>query len=114
MNTAKRKELMNEYKDKPVVGGVYCILCNGDQSRWMRSTPDLEGARNRFLFSTKINVAPEPAMLNAFRDYGSESFSFVVLEELKKSETQSAREFADDVRTLYELWLEKHESGELA
>jgi hypothetical protein len=42
--------------------------------------------------------------------YGASSFSFEILEEIHKKETQSDREFADDVATLLELWTEKMNS----
>jgi hypothetical protein len=113
MDTAKRRELKNEYKNKTVIGGVYCILCNGNQRRWIRSTTDLKGAQNRFDFAVSTRSAPEPAMLQAVNDYGIAAFSFVVLEELQKVKTQSAQEFADDIDTLYNLWLEKYENEDL-
>ena len=52
-------------------------------------------------------------MLRELNDYGAASFSFAVLEELQKNETQTDREFAEDVQTLFELWQEKRESGAL-
>jgi hypothetical protein len=113
MDTAKRKDLMNHYRNRTVIGGVYCILCNENQRRWIRSTTYLKGAQNRFEFAVSIKSVPEPAMRKEFDDYGITSFSFVVLEELKKMETQSAQEFADDIHTLYEIWVEKYENGDL-
>lgn len=107
MESAKRKELMNDYRNKQVVGGVYCVTCNGNQQRWLRSSVDMEGSKSRFAFSVKTKSAPEPAMRDAWMQYGIESFSFDVLEELKKGETQTAQEFAADVKALLEMWQEK-------
>lgn len=113
MDTAKRKELMSAYKNKPKVGGVYCITCKGNQRRWLRPSVDMEGSKSRFAFSVKMNNPPEPAMQSEWRAYGIESFSFEVLEELKQGETQTAKEFAGDVKTLCEMWREKDEQEEL-
>ena len=113
MDKEKRKELQSAYRNREVVGGVYCIKCSGNGRVWMRSTVDMEGTKNRVLFSLKMKGAPEPAMLRECLEYGWESFSFVVLEELKKEEKQTQKEFADDVSALLELWLEKHERGEI-
>ena len=113
MNKEKRKELINSYKNRAVTGGVYCVKCSGSKRLWIRSTTDMEGARNRVLFSLKMKGAPEPAMQSACNEYGWESFSFVVLEELKKAETQTEKEFASDVDTLLEIWLEKYAHGDL-
>jgi hypothetical protein len=39
--------------------------------------------------------------------YGTEAFIFEILEELEKKETQSDKEFKDDLDTLKEIWLER-------
>lgn len=107
MNAEEKKRLVNEYKSKPVTGGVYCIECSGNHRRWIKSTTDLEGIANRFKFAVETGGCPEPSMLREWKEYGVSSFSLIVLEELKKKEDSTAREFADDITALYELWLEK-------
>ena len=78
MESAKRKELKNAYKEKPAIGGIYCILCSGDGRR------------------------------KEWSQYGARSFSFSILEELKKKETQTEHEFSEDIGVLLEIWLEKY------
>lgn len=110
MDKTKRKELINAYKSKPAVGGIYCVECLGNGQKWIKPSFDIESSRSRFLYSIKINACPEPSMQRAFLEFGATSFSFTCLEELKKGETQTDREFEDDIKTLYEMWLEKNES----
>lgn len=113
MNKDKRKELQNAYKNRNLTGGVYCIKCSGNQRTWIRSAVDLEGAKNRVMFSLKMKGSPEPSMSRECAEYGYESFSFIVLEELKKEETQTEQEFADDIAALLEIWTEKYENGDI-
>lgn len=113
MDKVKRKELINAYKNKPIVGGVYSIVCSGNGRRWIRPSLDMASSKSRFEFAVKIQSCPEPSMQREWMEYGFESFSFECLEELKMGDTQTEWEFENDIRTLYDAWNEKYEQGEL-
>ena len=113
MDKDKKRELIDSYKNRTITGGVYCIQCSGNQRRWIKSTTDMAGSKSRFLYAVQTKSCPGPAMLRECTAYGIGSFSFVILEELVKKETQTAAEFADDINTLYELWLEKYKHEDL-
>jgi hypothetical protein len=51
-------------------------------------------------------------MLKTWKQYGADSFSFEIVEEIEKKETQTQRQFSDDLNTLLELWNEKKMEGE--
>ena len=112
MDATKRKELKNAYKSKPVIGGVCCTRCSGNGRIWLQATRDVESLRNRFAFAKTTRCCPDPSMRADWEKYGIDAFSFEVLEELKKREEQTPREFADDLNLLYEIWLEKSQQGE--
>lgn len=99
MELNKRK-LRDEYKSKASVGGVYRITCNENGMTWTRGTVDLRGANNRFEFAYKTNLSPEMALNEAWKTYGSKAFSWDVLEEIEQGETQSQKEFSEDVAAL--------------
>jgi hypothetical protein len=102
-----KKELKNSYKAKPAVGGVFRIRCAGDGRTWIKSARNLQGRINRFNFSVSTGLCPETDMREAWEAFGPQAFSLSVLEELQQGETQTDREFGDDLGTLLEIWAEK-------
>ncbi len=111
MDPAKKKELINKYKEAPELGGIYCIECSGNHRKWIKSTRDIDSIQRRFAFGVSIKACPDPAMRKEWSEYGIESFSLHVLETLKKEETQTVKELCDDLSTLLELWCEKSNEG---
>lgn len=107
MESAKRKELINQYKEKFTVGGIYTIRCEGNQRALTRSTQNLIGQQNRFAFAISTKFCPEPAMLAEWNRYGAQSFSFSILDRLERKEGQTEREYTEDLDALLEIWLEK-------
>lgn len=107
----RRKELKNLYKSRAMIGGVYRISCSGNGRVWIKSAKNLQEQQNRFRFFISGNYCPEPGMRAEWKQYGAESFSLTVLEELKKGETQTEAEFARDIETLHEIWMQKQEEG---
>ncbi len=102
-----RKALKEQYKNRVIIGGVYRIKCKSLNNCWLRATTDMQGIRNRFLHSVTMNSSPEICMMKAWDQFGASDFSFEVIEEIQKKETQTEREFTNDVNTLLELWTEK-------
>lgn len=107
MGKLSKKDLKEQYKNRVIIGGVYCVKCSDTDNRWIRATTDMQGSKNRFAFSASTNYCPETCMIEAWKQFGATAFSFEILEEIKKKETQTARKFSDDVNTLLELWTEK-------
>ena len=108
MDTLKRKDLKNAYKDQVIIGGIYCIQCNGNHRTWIKSTRNLASQQNKFQFAISINSCLEPGMRKEWDHFGPQSFSFTVLETLEKKETQTEQEFAEDISILQEMWNEKY------
>lgn len=111
MSEASRREMKNQYKNSKQIGGVYRICCGQAGESWVRASADLQAARNRFSFQCSTNLCPEAAMSSAWARCGAAGFVFEVLEEIEKKETQTPREFSEDVSALLELWKEKQGDG---
>lgn len=114
MDSAKKKELINSYKRKRQVGAVYAIDCAGNGRRLVKSTVDVGGIQSRYNFAISIQGCPDPALQREWAEYGSATFSLTILEELPMKEDQTSREFADEMKVLLEMWLEKLTPGENA
>ena len=112
MDKQSKKVLKEQYRSMPEVGGVYCIRCKGLNKIWIKTTANMQGAKNRFEFLISTNHCPEPGMIEAWKQFGAAAFSLEVLEEIKKKETQTNREFSEDVDTLLEIWREKLDTVE--
>ena len=104
-----RKELKEKYKNRVIIGGVYCFKCNATNQTWLRATADIKGMKNRFEFSVSANSCPDSHLIEAWEKYGPASFSFEILEEIEKKEAQTDSEFLEDVNILLELWKEKNQ-----
>nr|WP_319487623.1 GIY-YIG nuclease family protein [uncultured Caproiciproducens sp.] len=107
MDKQNKKELAATYKERKITGGVYAVVNSGTGKMLVLSTYDLQGSKNRFEFSQKTNGCINLKLQNDWQKYGTASFHYEVLEELTKKESQTLKEFEDDIHTLHELWVEK-------
>lgn len=110
MDGLSKKALKEQYRNRECIGGVFCIKCDCNNNRWLQATTNIQGWKNRFDFSVLINSCPDTNMMKEWKQFGASAFSFEILEEIKKKETQTEQEFADDVNTLLEIWTEKLKS----
>jgi hypothetical protein len=105
MKSTAKRELLTAYRERKVVGGVFAVRNTAHGKLLLDVTTDMRGSRNRFEFMKKTGVCYHHKLRNDWSD--APPFVFDVLEELEKGKTQTDSEFADDLGTLKELWLEK-------
>jgi hypothetical protein len=113
MKGEDKRQMRAAYKDRVVIGGVYAITNTVTGKRLVECAQSLASMRNRFEFSQSTGAAVSLRLQDDWSMYGAESFTFEVLEELEKGETQTPREFASDLKTLKEMWLERADASEL-
>jgi hypothetical protein len=102
-----KKELIAQYKGREIIGGVYVIKNTLNNKLLLRAAMDLQGSKNRFDFSLKTGSCVDMKLQNDWNKQGGEQFVFEVLEELKKGETQTEKEYKADIEVLREMWIEK-------
>lgn len=103
----KRKELISEYKNRKISGGVFRIINTVTGKYILKNAVDLKGSENLFNFSLQTNFCFDPRAKKDWDEFGSKSFAFEVLEEIDMNEDQSPKEFKEDLKALEELWREK-------
>lgn len=109
MKLESKKALKDNYKNHEIIGGVYRIVCSGNDRYWLESAKEIKTAKNRFLFSKSSNSCPKMSMQKEWKLYGSGAFSFEILEEIKKEELLTDLEFNEELSMLLELWKDKLE-----
>jgi hypothetical protein len=113
MKSEVKRQMLATYKERIVIGGVYAITNTATGKKLVESTQSLAGIRNRFEFSQATGSAVSLRLQKDWNTYGPEGFAFEVLEELKRGEAQTPQEFANDLKMLKEMWLQKGHPAEL-
>jgi len=73
----------------------------------------LQGYKNRFEFAQGSTGCIDLKLKADWEKDGKDAFEFVILEELVKNDTQTDKEFSEDVKILKEMWLEKIDPAKL-
>jgi hypothetical protein len=107
MKNQNRKQLLEAYKERKIVGGICAIKNTANGKMLLSGVTDLQGSKNRYEFSLATGSCVDFKLQKDWDTFGREAFIFEVLEELEKGETQTSKEFSDDIKILKELWIEK-------
>lgn len=109
MSMIDKKGLRSQYKARSVVSGICALRSKGSGKMLIEASTDIAGSKNRFEFMKMTNTCPSMKLQKEWN--AGEEFEFIVLEELGKQENQTDAEFAQDIKTLLEIWEEKQSSG---
>lgn len=102
-----RRDKIAAYKARPITGGVFCIKNTITGRILLQAATDLHGCKNRFDFSQMTGSCIEHRLQQDWKQYGAQAFAFEILDTMEKKETQTSREFRDDIDALLESWREK-------
>jgi hypothetical protein len=81
MSTARRRELLREYKETPQRAGVFAVVC-GD-TRWTGSTRNLDKQQNSLWFQLRMGKYPNVRLQKMWNEEGEGAFAYEILEEVK-------------------------------
>lgn len=113
MEKHNKKEMLTAYKERKVVGGICAVRNTVDGKMLLTAVADIQGYRNRYEFAKSTGSCVHVKLQKDWEKFGPDGFVFEVLEELVKKETQTPKEFSEDIRILMEIWLEKINPGSL-
>ncbi len=77
-----RKAAVEAYKKRKVESGIYAVRCVPSDQVWIGSAPDLSTIQNRLWFTLRLGNNAHRSLQEAWTAYGSEAFTFEVVERL--------------------------------
>lgn len=107
MDKEHKKKMIATYKNKTVVGGIYCITNTVTGKRYIYTSKDLGGSKNRFNFAKISNTCVNVTLAKEWEEYGGNAFAFEELETLERDAEQTNKEFQNDLDILLQMWEEK-------
>lgn len=113
MNPQNKKDLIAAYKRRTQTGGIYAVTNTQSGKSLVLASADIDGIKKRYEFAEMTGGCFHPKLMKDAQTCGSGAFTFSVLETLDRKDTQTDREFADDLDTLLALWLEKYDPATL-
>jgi hypothetical protein len=98
-----RKEIIREYKARATPRGVFAMRCLATGEVWVGSSMNLDGARNRILFSLGTGHYKDAALQARWNAHGEQAFQYEVLEKL--DDDVSALRVGDVLKERSSHWL---------
>ena len=105
MKPQNKKELLEAYKRRKQIGGIYAVTNTKTGRALVLASADIDGIRKRYEFAEMTGGCFHPKLIRDVEACGCGVFTFSVLDTLEKKETQTDREFLDDLEALLELRL---------
>ncbi len=102
-----KNAIKREYKQTIQPMGVYQIknLVNG--KIFVGYSTNVPARINRHKFAIEMGIEEIKELAAEEKQFGAENFSFEVLDLLEPKKDSPGYDYKDDLKTLYELWLEK-------
>jgi len=113
MKPQNKKDLIAAYKQRVQIGGIYAVTNKQTGKNLVLASADIGGIRKRYEFAEATGGCFHPKLQQDVNRFGAGAFSFAVLEEMEKKNTQTDREFAEDLDVLLSMWLEKYDPEKL-
>jgi len=101
-----KKELKDEYKQMEFPMGVFQIKCTVNEKSLIDNSVDMESKWKRHKMELKFGNHRNKELQKDWNQYGENKFAFVVLSELKKTETENVN-YNKELKTLQDIIIEE-------
>ena len=103
MTPADRKALINDYKDRETVAGVFAVICSATGRVWVGQSRHIDTQQNGLWFSLKLSSSPFKSLQKEWNDHGADNFRFEQLDRLSPDLSDMARN--DELKRRAALWI---------
>ncbi len=101
-----KKEIKKSYKLTMTPMGVYQIKNLVNRKIFVGSSKNISGRINRHKFQLQFGGEEIKELMDDYRKFGAENFSFETLDQLKPKD-EPGYDYSEDLEVLRELWMEK-------
>ncbi|WP_194863105.1 GIY-YIG nuclease family protein [Myxococcus sp. AB036A] len=103
---SRRSELKRAYREAPPPMGVYAVRCLANGKVLVGASANVQGMLNRIRFELSTGMDRLPTLLEDWKRYGAEQFTFEVLDVLKPSDEPVVAP-EEELKVLEALWLDR-------
>lgn len=107
MDSQKRKELKEQYKQMKHPMGIFIIRSRVNNKCYIQTTQDLRGVINGTKARLQAGIHPNRELQKEWNECGAESFVIDILEELEYDKDESKTDYKEDLALLQIIWEEK-------
>jgi hypothetical protein len=86
--TARRKDLIREYKEKKPRPGIFAVRCSATGEAWIGTSRNLDTPKNGIWFQLRAGSYVNSELLAAWKTHGEDAFSFDTLEAVEDENVQ--------------------------
>ena len=75
-----------------IARGICAVRCAGSGETWLGQSLNLDTIQNRIWFTLRMGKHPNRSLQKAWRDHGTNNFTFEIVEALADEETTYVRD----------------------
>jgi len=102
MTPSARKAAVADYKSKPVLAGVFAVICTATGEAWVGKSRHIETEKNGLWFGLRMGSSPFKALQSAWSAHQPDDFRFETLDLLPEDISSTACK--DELARRAALW----------